>query len=182
MDTPQNKFTNDLHLRGGTGNTSPSDRLTPPGAHRSKPLDPGELIDERYKVVGVIGQGGTGRVYLVEQVFLKKKFALKTLNHTVSSTTTIRRFQQEAQAARGLNHPNLVRAVDFGVLKDGHPFFVMDFVEGQSLAQHLMKRGTMSVEDAVKVFIPICSGLGLRAQAGNCAPRHQARQHRACGK
>ena len=183
MDTPQENKGLDPSLRGG-GADKPQAELTKrarshesgeamPQAERLRmvqgerpTLSLEQLVDGRYRVCALIGQGGAGSVYLVEQVFLKQKFALKTLNETVSSDKTIRRFQQEAQAARSLNHPNLVRAVDFGLLGDGHPYFVMDLVEGDSLAQYLKKHGTLNVDEAVDIFVPICAGLDFAHKQG----------------
>jgi len=115
----------------------------------------GNLIAGRYKVLSVLGRGAIGTVYSVEQVFLKKRFALKTLSSSVASSVWQQRLQKEAQAASRLDHPNLVKAVDFGV-DDDRFFFVMDFVAGRTLSRHLKEAGRLSVEEALKIFIPIC--------------------------
>lgn len=127
------------------------------GQHRE--LTQGEVVADRYRVLSFIGRGGIGSVYKVEQIFLKKEFALKTLNPISTSDVVVRRFQKEAQALSKLDHQNLVRAVDFGLIDGDQPFFVMDFVDGQTLAQHLKKAGRLSVEEVARVFLPISFAL-----------------------
>lgn len=129
-------------------------------------LSPGQIIADRYRVEFLIGQGAMGAVYSVEQVFLKKRFALKTLNPIIASDIAIRRFQKEAQAASRLEHANLVRAVDFGLIDDLLPFLVMDYVQGPTLAQHLQKVGTLGIEEATKIFVPICFALQYAHREG----------------
>ncbi len=122
-------------------------------------LNPGDMVsNERYKVIAFLGQGAAGSVFSVEQVFLKKRFALKTLN-TTCSETTLRRFQKEVEAASKLDHPNLVRAIDFGVLENDRPFMIMDFVDGITLSEYLKKHGAMSLEEMLKIFIPLADAL-----------------------
>jgi serine/threonine protein kinase len=114
----------------------------------------------------VVGQGAMGSVYKVEQVFLRKIFALKTLNTIAASDLVIRRFQKEARAASRLEHPNLVRAVDFGIIEGSQPFFVMEFVQGISLDRYLKQRSRLSIEEMRAIFIPICRGMSYAHHEG----------------
>src|SRR5262249_28114870 len=68
-------------------------------------------------------------------------------------------FQKEAQAASRLDHQNLVKAHDFGLVDEGRPYFVMDLVEGRTLSQRIKEEGPISVAEALKIFIPVCFGL-----------------------
>ncbi len=129
-------------------------------------LEPGQLIEGRYKVVSLLGRGAVGAVYEVEQVFLRKHFALKVLDPIVASDMNIRRFQQEAQAASKLDHPNLAKAVDCGVIADNQPFLVMDLVEGETLQAHLKAHGKLPVELALDLFIQLCFALGYVHSVG----------------
>jgi serine/threonine protein kinase len=145
--TPQNPF--ELTLQSSEAAKAVSQTAT-------VLLRPGEIVAGRYKILSVIGTGGMGAVYRVEQLFLRKEFALKTL-HTVNTTDLkIRRFQKEAQLASRLDHENLVQAVDYGLIDGTQPFLIMDLVEGQTLAQYLETHGRMPVELALRTFIPIC--------------------------
>jgi len=128
-------------------------------------FEPGDMIAGRYKVLSLIGRGATGSVYAVEQVLMKKRFAVKTLSASMESTVWQRRFQKESQAASKLDHANIVRAVDFGV-DDGRLFLVMEFVDGQTLSQHLKELGRLPVEEALKIFIPVSFAVGYAHQQG----------------
>lgn len=146
----------------------PKTLITESGAASSSSelLSVGQVISDRYKVVSVIGHGGMGAVYKVEQIFLRRMFALKTLHGQAYTEVSMRRFHKEAQAASKLNHPNLVKAHDFGVLENQHPFFVMDLVEGQNLSQYTRKVGTLSVVEVLDIFIPVCFGMNYAHEQG----------------
>lgn len=118
---------------------------------------PGTLIDS-YRVISLIGKGGMGAVYKVEQIFLKKEFALKTFGGTFNEHQA-RRFQTEAKATSKLDHPNIVRVSDFGLIDNSTPYFVMELVEGISLEEHLRRHGPLSYDEIFAVFIPLCMGL-----------------------
>lgn len=127
-------------------------------------LEPGQMIAGRYKISHLVGRGASGTVYAVEQILMRKRFALKLL-HAVSDSAR-RRFQKEAQAASKLDHPNLVRATDFGVLDNGCLFMVMEFIEGQTLHEHLKRVGRLPVKEALNIFIPICFALEYAHEQG----------------
>jgi serine/threonine protein kinase len=130
-------------------------------------LVPGTIIDSRYQIESLIGQGGCGCVYKIKHVGLQKYCALKTLNPVNVSETTILRFHKEAKAASLLEHDNLVRATDFGMIDNFQPFLVMDYVEGPTLADYLKQNnGYVSVKTTVALFIQVCSGLAFAHQHG----------------
>ncbi|HEY9786269.1 MAG TPA: protein kinase [Candidatus Obscuribacterales bacterium] len=148
-----------------------SDESSPQGSFisllaRHAALPEGYIIGDRYKVLSLIGHGGMGTVYKVEQIFLKKQFALKILTTVQLPEIAIRRFQKEARAASKLDHRNLVKAHEFGLIENQLPYFVMDLVEGKTLTQYLKQIGTISVEDALRLFPPICFGLAFAHQQG----------------
>jgi serine/threonine protein kinase len=97
---------------------------------------------------------------------IRKQFALKTLNPMTMTELTAMRLQKEAQAAGRLDHPNVVRAFDFGLIDGVQPFLVMEFVEGPTLHQYLRDNGKMSVEMALEVFIPLAQALGFAHNLG----------------
>jgi serine/threonine protein kinase len=132
---------------------------------KTRELKPGEVI-ERYKIIRLVGRGAIGSVYEVEQIYMHRRFALKTLNPIAHSDVALRRFQQEAKAAGRLEHPNLVRAVDFGMIDETQPFLIMDFLEGQTLSEYLKLHARISVEEALNIFIPVAFALGYAHSEG----------------
>ncbi len=131
-----------------------------PGGDHFFRVKPGDLVGNRYKILSLIASGGMGIVYKVEQIYLGKVLALKVLNARCVSDVTVRRFQHEARAAFGIDHPNLISVHDFGLLEDKVPFLVMDYVNGESMSERIRTRGTLTVTEAVPIFLRICFGLG----------------------
>jgi serine/threonine protein kinase len=125
-----------------------------------------DVIGDRYRVLSTVGRGGMGLVYQVEQVFIKKIFALKTIDKHLLSETVVRRFQQEAKATFALQHPNIVSVYDFGVLADQTPFLAMEFVDGETVADWIKSHGAMFVDTALPMFIQICFGLAYAHELG----------------
>lgn len=117
-----------------------------------------EVVADRYRVTALLGKGGMGAVYEVEQIHLGKVFALKAILKSATTETNIRRFQSEAKVNFALNHPNIISVYDFGLLNDDTPFLVMELLRGETLATRI-KRSTMSVEEVLPIFSQICSGL-----------------------
>ncbi|RTL36011.1 MAG: serine/threonine protein kinase [Candidatus Melainabacteria bacterium] len=120
---------------------------------------PGSIVDGRYKILSLIGQGGMGTVYLCEHIYLGTRLALKVLDAENISSTGIRRFQQEAKLIVSIEHENIVTVHDFGVIADRYPFFTMDYLEGESLAAVLAKKGTFTTTEALPIVKGICAGL-----------------------
>jgi eukaryotic-like serine/threonine-protein kinase len=104
----------------------------------------GTLVDGRYEVLSVIGEGGMGTVYQVRHKALGKRFALKALRKDLALDGEIAaRFIQEARTAAAVSHPGLVEITDFGRLESGQVYFVMELLEGQSLAALLRQGGPL---------------------------------------
>ncbi len=118
-------------------------------------LAPGKIIMDKFVVIEHLGTGGMGSVFKVQHLHLKTFYALKCLNHKQGNDAIWRRFENEARAANRLDHPNLIRVYDSGLLSDGQPYFVMDLVEGTTLGQELAARGTLSLSQALKIFIQV---------------------------
>jgi serine/threonine protein kinase len=86
-----------------------------------------------YSILGTLGAGGMGEVYLAEDTRLRRKVAIKLLpSHLTSDAGRVQRFEQEARAASALNHPNIVTIYDIGKSEAG-PFIAMEFVPGRTL-------------------------------------------------
>lgn len=129
-------------------------------------LPAGRIVQDRYRVIEEVGRGGMGVVYRVEQILLGREMALKTLDGQDVKDATWRRFQQEARATGMLDHPNLIAVHDSGIIDDKHPYFVMDFVQGTTLAKLVEEKGPLSVEEALPIFIQVCFGLAYAHDLG----------------
>lgn len=159
-----------------SGNQTPADQVKeihptvvtgPAGGNIGAPvLQIDEVVAERYKVLKLLGHGGMGSVYKVEHVIFRQLFALKTLSGQNYPEVAIRRFQKEAQAAMKLNHTNLVRAHDFGILPSHHPFYIMDLIEGENLSEYSKRVGIISFEEILRIFIPVCFALAYAHSEG----------------
>jgi len=121
----------------------------------------GQFIGQKYEVLEKVGEGGMGTIYKVMHGQLKRLFAMKVLTPGSSGfdRTRIERFDQEAKAASGLNHHNLVGIHDYGVTTEGVPYVVMEFVEGQTIDRFIANPGTFDDATALEIFIQLCDGI-----------------------
>lgn len=105
-----------------------------------------------YEILSVLGKGGMGEVWRARDTKLGREVAIKTLPHGFSSDADrLSRFEREARVLASLNHPNI--ASIYGLEESqGMRFLVMELVEGETLAE-LLKRGPLSVEDALKLAV-----------------------------
>jgi len=122
-------------------------------------LEPGLIVLEKFQIIDLLGQGGMGSVYRVEHLLMGRQFALKCLNKFQQADGSWRRFQNEAKAAHLLDHPNLLKVYEFGLLPGGQPFFLMELVEGVTLADEIKKLGQLPVDRAVRIFIQVAFAL-----------------------
>lgn len=127
-------------------------------------VDPSLFPQERYTPLVRLGTGASGNVYLCHDRVLGKRVAVKTL-HLLNAEQLIA-FQQEARATSKLSHPNIVTTLDFGATEEGRPYMVMELSSGISLAQYLVKFGTLDEAAAVPLFEKICSALGYAHEKG----------------
>jgi serine/threonine protein kinase len=119
----------------------------------------GDALSATYEFIEAVGSGGMSVIYKARHRALNRLVAIKMLHGHMLTDTIIRRFQQEAQASSLLQHPNTVGVYDFGVTESGLPFMVMDFVEGETLAQRLKRRGTLPPRDCIIIFKQVCDAV-----------------------
>ena len=111
-----------------------------------------------YEIVKPLGAGGMGEVYRARDTRLKREVAVKVLPASFSSDPDrLRRFEQEAQAAGSLNHPNITAVYDVGT-HDGAPYVVSELLEGETLRAHLAG-GSLSPRQAIDFALQIAHGL-----------------------
>lgn len=136
----------------------------PPGAP-----DPyiGTTFDHRYKIEELIGEGGMGCVYLARHKVIGKRVAVKILRSDLARDREIvDRFMQEARAASSIGNAHIVDVSDFGDLPDGSTYFVMELLEGSSLAKVIETDKVMTQERLVSVALQITDGLAAAHQRG----------------
>ena len=127
----------------------------------------GTVLDQRYEVLQVLGEGGMGTVYRARHTKLGRFFALKVLKSELSSDAELaKRFIREAKAAAAIAHPSVVQICDFGELPTGQPYFVMELLEGISLSTLIWQRGPLPPAVAVRVLRQVAEGLGAAHDAG----------------
>ena len=123
-------------------------------------LKPGTVLLDKFEIIELLGQGGMGSVYKVEHLLMNKHFALKCLNKFQSEDASWRRFKNEAKAAHMLDHANLLKVYEFGLLPGGQPFFLMELVEGVTLADEIKRLGHLPVDRTIKIFIQVAFAIG----------------------
>ena len=125
------------------------------------------VLNDRYRLLEPIGDGGMGRVYAAEHMTLGKRVAIKVLREEQSrEQANVERFLQEAQAASMIDHPNVVDITDFGQTSYGSVFFVMEFLEGEELAVLMHREHRVDWPRAQKIAIQVARGLNAAHQAG----------------
>jgi eukaryotic-like serine/threonine-protein kinase len=113
----------------------------------------------RYRLEGAVGRGGMAAVYLARDGELDRRVAIKLLaEHLAGDETARARFLREARLAARLAHPNVVRVYDAGEDR-GRPYIVMEYVEGETLAELLARRGRLPPGEAVGLALQACRGL-----------------------
>ena len=118
-----------------------------------------------YEVLGLLGAGGMGEGYRARDPVLKRDVALKVLPSFVAKDPDrLWRFEQEAQAAAALNHPNILAVYRFGVF-EGAPYLVSELLVGETLRQHL-RHGPMSLRRAIDSGVQIAHGLAAAHDKG----------------
>jgi serine/threonine protein kinase len=127
----------------------------------------GKVVDRRYGIRSVIGEGGMGAVYEAEHLVLGRLVALKVLHPTnAAKPEAVSRFQHEARVVSSIGHPNICELYDVGKLEDGTPFLVMERLVGDTLADRINKEGALPPEVVFDTLLQILSGLSAAHRKG----------------
>lgn len=121
----------------------------------------GDVIDNKYSIDSLMGEGGMGKVFRVKHTQLGKTFALKLmhLDRMEMDPTLVAKFKREAKTLATIDHPNVVMITDYGVSADRYPYIVMEYIEGITLRTYLNQYGKLEEHEAMLIAKQICSGL-----------------------
>ncbi|MEH1888187.1 MAG: protein kinase [Nostoc sp.] len=121
--------------------------------------------NQRYRLDRRLGGGGMGEVFLATDTRVGQQVALKLLKDTLVASQEMRkRFEREVAVCAALQSDHIVKISDCGVTPEGFPFYVMEYLRGQTLGQLLLREKRLSVERTVKIMAQVCKGLQLAHQ------------------
>ncbi len=124
-------------------------------------------VVERYQVLNEVGQGSSSTVYLAKNVETNMTVAMKVLKCAITTDpASVKRFQQEAQALIALDHPDIPSVYDFGLLPDGRPFIIMEYVFGNTLTEVLKAKGRLDSNSVIQLFLDITDVLETAHRSG----------------
>jgi serine/threonine-protein kinase len=127
----------------------------------------GEVLDRRYRIDELIGEGGMAHVYRVTHTMIGKSLAAKVVRQELrNDEEVVRRFLREAQIVSSIKHPNVVDISDYGETPEGGAFCVMELLRGRTLAGAIDDGGAFAPEEALGVALQICHGLHHSHETG----------------
>jgi serine/threonine-protein kinase len=151
---------------------TPETSSVPPGSPQSdEALGSGPdrrigTVVDKYTIVRLLGRGGMGAVYEARHK-LSRRFAIKFLHHELAANREIlHRFENEAKAAGQLEHPNLAAVIDWGRARDGAPYIVMEYLEGEDCSSLIKRLGPLPPTRAADIAFQACRGLAVAHRAG----------------
>ena len=120
-------------------------------------FEPGSVLDNRYRILGLLGRGGMGEVYRADDLELGQPVALKFLPGRISATPQdLDRLRREVRIAREISHPNVCRTYDISAA-DGQAFLVMEYIDGEDLASLLRRIGHLPKDKAIQIARQLCA-------------------------
>jgi serine/threonine-protein kinase len=120
----------------------------------------GETLNDAYRVIRLIGEGAMGGIYEARQLRLDKRVAIKVLARELAvNGDALLRFHREAEITSQLGHPHIINVFDFGTTHHGQPYLVMEYLEGEDLANRLHRKTALSMRAAVRIAKQVASAL-----------------------
>jgi serine/threonine-protein kinase len=130
-------------------------------------LEIGQLIENKYRITRLIGEGGMGAVYEGENVRINRRVAIKVLHSAFTGNAEVmQRFEREAQAAGRIGNDHILEVLDLGSLSDGDHYIVMEFLDGEPLSSRIKARNRMTPQELTPILRQTLVGLGAAHQAG----------------
>src|SRR4051812_7845693 len=124
---------------------------------RASIVHEGDILEGKYRVETVLGQGGMGMVVAARHLQLDEKVAIKFLHpESLGDTIALARFLREAKAAVRIKGEHVARVFDVCTLPNGAPYIVMEFLDGVDLSRWLKEEGPLPVEQAVDFLVQAC--------------------------
>lgn len=120
----------------------------------------------RFRIIETIGKGNAGIVYECWDMTLRKRVAIKTISSQHYSPAELVRLQTEAKASSKLNHPNVMKILDFAATTGGQPYMVMELVRGTDLAKELETKGKLEPRRALEIFLQISAAVKHAHESG----------------
>ena len=116
------------------------------------------LIGDRYRILRSVDEGGTSYIFLVQDIKLDKKYAMKLLKPELSSDAQyVRAFKKEIKLLKKLKHPNIVHLVNYG-FQGSFYYYIMEYIEGSTLKNHI-EQGSRTMEQKIEIAEKICSAM-----------------------
>ena len=122
------------------------------------PLAIGTVLENRYRIDALLGQGGMGAVYRAWHLRLDQYVAIK--ENAIASAASARQFEREAKMMAGLRHSNLPHVIDHFVTPDGRQYLVMEYIEGEDLGQVVARAGPLDEAQALAWIERVCDAVG----------------------
>jgi GAF domain-containing protein len=167
--------------RGSIASTAPT--MVVGGSGMPAAMGVGVLVDGKYRVDAVIGEGGMGAVFRAWDLRLERSVAIKVVRADLLSDRDSRaRFRRESQIVAKLQHPAIVTVFDYGTLADGAAFLVMEFVPGEDLRSLLKREQKLGTTQTVALIGGIAAGVDSAHKSGVFSPRSETGEHPAARK
>jgi eukaryotic-like serine/threonine-protein kinase len=130
-------------------------------------LSTGEIIDGKYRIVRLLGEGGMGAVYEGENTRIHRRVAIKVLHSGVAEQgEAVARFEREAQAAGRIGSDHIVEVLDLGTLEGGDRYLVMEYLDGEGLGSRIKERGRLTPAELCPIAHQLMEGLAAAHGAG----------------
>jgi eukaryotic-like serine/threonine-protein kinase len=130
-------------------------------------LEIGQVLEGKYRIVRLIGEGGMGSVFEGENTRVRRKVAIKVLHAgAAANEEAVKRFEREAQAAGQIGSDHILEVIDLGSLPGGERFMVMEYLEGDPLSARIQRKGRMTPDEVAPIIKQVLVGLAAAHGAG----------------
>lgn len=138
-----------------------AEQMVPPKPERRPgTIEPGHLLEGKYLVGELIGEGGMGLIYKATHTIMNRPVVIKVMkSHLMEDEKSLARFEQEQKILAQIVHPNVVSVFDVGLLDNKVPFIVMEYIHGESVYSLMAREGILTIQAAASILINVCNGL-----------------------